>query len=120
MSDESPKAQRGKALLPLRAGTHHTHRRTRVTKDTTLVLGVGDVSGKPVQTLVETLAGGGAGGLDEPVTLADGVEAKLVSDLGGGHGVGEILLVGEDEQNGVAELVLLPMKRRGRDVSDKF
>ena len=90
-----------------RAGTHHTHRHKPPTKDNALVLGVGNVGGKPVQTLVETLAGGGAGGLDEPVSLTDGVEAELVGDLGGGHGVGEILLVGENQQDGVAKLILL-------------
>lgn len=91
------------------------------TKDTALVLGVGNVGGEPVQTLVETLAGGGAGGLDEPVALADGVEAELVGDLGGGHGVGEILLVGENQQDGVAELILSweGEKGGGREYKDE-
>ena len=41
------------------------------------------------------------------MSLTDGVEAELVGDLGGGHGVGEILLVGENQQDGVAKLILL-------------
>jgi hypothetical protein len=35
------------------------------------------------------------------------VQAKLVGDLGGVHGVGQILLVGEDEEKSVTELVLV-------------
>ena len=71
-----------------------------------LVLGVGDVGGEPVQALVEPLAGGGAGGLDEPVALADGVQPELVGDLRRGHRVGQVLLVREHQQHGVAQLVL--------------
>lgn len=35
------------------------------------------------------------------------MQAKLVSNLGSVHGVGQILLVGEDEEESVAELVLV-------------
>jgi hypothetical protein len=35
------------------------------------------------------------------------VQAKLVSDLSGVHGVGQILLVGEDKEKSVTELVLV-------------
>ena len=35
------------------------------------------------------------------------METKLVRDLSGVHGVGEMLLVGKDKQEGVAELVLV-------------
>ena len=35
------------------------------------------------------------------------METKLVGDLRRVHGVGEILLVGKDEQEGVAELILI-------------
>ena len=45
--------------------------------------------------------------LDVPCPLAETVEAKLVGDLGRLHGVGKILLVGEDEEEGVAQLVLV-------------
>ena len=41
-----------------------------------------------------------------PVALAQGVEAELVGDLCRVHGVGQILLVGEHQQHGVAQLVL--------------
>lgn len=68
---------------------------------------MGDAAGQPVEALVETVASGGAGGLDVPVALAQGVEAELVGDLSSVHGVGQILLVGEDEEDGLAELVLV-------------
>ena len=45
--------------------------------------------------------------LDEPRPLPETVETKLVRDLSGVHGVGEILLVGENEEEGVAELILV-------------
>ena len=35
------------------------------------------------------------------------MQAKLVSDLSGVHGVGQILLVGEDEEKSITELVLV-------------
>lgn len=64
-------------------------------------------SGKPLQAFVQTIARGGASRLNVPGALSQAVEAKLVCDLGGVHGVGQILLVGEDEQNGVPELILV-------------
>lgn len=42
-----------------------------------------------------------------PGALPEGVQAKLVSDLSGVHGVGQILLVGEDEEKSITELVLV-------------
>ena len=45
--------------------------------------------------------------LDEPRPLPETVEAELVRDLGGVHSVGEILLVGENEEEGVTELILV-------------
>jgi hypothetical protein len=41
-----------------------------------------------------------------PVALAQGVQAELVGDLRCVHGVGQILLVGKHQQDGVAQLVL--------------
>ena len=67
---------------------------------------VRDVGGEPVEAFVQTLAGRRARGLNEPMTLADAVKAELVRDLRGGHRVREILLVRENEQDGVAELIL--------------
>eukprot|EP00976_Prorocentrum_cordatum_P109468 1195024-Prorocentrum_minimum.AAC.5 len=67
---------------------------------------VGDVAGKPVEALVQALAGGGAGALNVPMALAQRVQAKLVGDLSGVHGVGQILLVSEHQQHSVAKLVL--------------
>jgi len=67
---------------------------------------LGKVIGEPVKTLIETVTGGGAGRLHVPLAGADVMEAELVGDLGDRHGLREILLVGEDEEDGVAELVL--------------
>lgn len=66
----------------------------------------GEGGREPVKTLVETVSGGGAGGLNVPLAGAEGVEAELVGDLADAHGVGQILLVGKDKEGGVAELVL--------------
>jgi hypothetical protein len=65
-----------------------------------------DVCGEPVKPLEETLTTGGAGSLDVPLTVAERVEAKLVSHLGDTHSVRQILFVGENQNNGLAELVL--------------
>ena len=42
-----------------------------------------------------------------PGALSEGVQAKLVGDLSGVHGVGQILLVGEDQEKSITELVLV-------------
>lgn len=43
--------------------------------------------GQPIKTLIEAVAAGGARGLDVPVAVAQGMQAQLVCDLGGVHGV---------------------------------
>lgn len=45
----------------------------------------------PFKTLVQTVTGRGASGLDVPSSLTERVQTKLVGDLGGVHGVGQIL-----------------------------
>lgn len=57
-----------------------------------------DVGGQPLQTLVETITRGSARSLDVPCPLSERLQTKLVSDLGGIHGVREILLVGKDKK----------------------
>lgn len=54
--------------------------------------------GQPVEPLIESISGGGAARLDVPlpITGPETVEAELVGHFGGGHGVGEVLLVRED------------------------
>lgn len=42
-----------------------------------------------------------------PSTLPQAVQAKLIGDLSRIHGVGQILLVGEDQQQRIPELVLV-------------
>lgn len=63
--------------------------------------------GEPLETLVETISRGSAGGLDVPGALSQAVEAELVCDLGSVHGIGKILLVGEDEEDGISEFILV-------------
>jgi hypothetical protein len=52
-----------------------------------LVTSLAQGGSQPLQTLVQTISGGGARGLDVPRTLAEAVEAKLVGDLGSIHGI---------------------------------
>mmetsp|Transcript_73127 Transcript_73127/g.200800 ORF Transcript_73127/g.200800 Transcript_73127/m.200800 type:complete len:561 (-) Transcript_73127:65-1747(-) len=61
----------------------------------------------PVEALVETVARGRARRLDVPVALAQRVEAELVGDLRSVHRVRQVLLVGEDQQDGLPQLVLV-------------
>lgn len=65
------------------------------------------VGAQPLETLVETVTAGGTRGLDEPLSLSQAVQAELVGNLGGVHGVGQILLVSENEQQSIAELILV-------------
>lgn len=50
-----------------------------------------EVGGEPLETLVQTVTRGCTCGLDVPLALAEGVQAKLVGDVGCVHGVGKIL-----------------------------
>lgn len=81
--------------------------RTDVVGEGTLWCLLLEVGREPFQTLEETVSRGGAGGLDVPGARPQAGEAKLVCDLGGGHGIGKILLVGEDQEEGVPQLVLV-------------
>ena len=49
----------------------------------------------------------GAAHLDEPCPLPEAVEAELVGDLRRVHRVGQILLVGEDQEDGIPQLILV-------------
>ena len=64
---------------------------------------------EPVQSLIETVSRGSAARLNVPLTVGrtQTVQSKLVGHLGRTHGVGEILLVGKDEEDRIAELVLV-------------
>jgi len=62
---------------------------------------------KPLKTFVETITGGGTGGLDKPGTLSETVKTKLVGDLSSVHGIRQILFVGEDKEKGVPEFILI-------------
>jgi len=62
---------------------------------------------EPLQTFVKTISRGSTGRLNVPGTLSQAVEAQLICDLGGVHGIWQILLVGEDQKNGIPKLVLV-------------
>jgi len=62
---------------------------------------------EPLQTLIKTISGGSTGGLNVPGTLSQAVKTQLVCDLGGVHGIGQILLVGKNQENGIPELILV-------------
>merc|ERR550514_319736 len=72
----------------------------------------GERAREPVESLVEPVPCGGAGRLDEPLPVPEVVEPQLVGDLRGGHGVREVLLVGEDEEHRVAHLLLVQHLRK--------
>jgi hypothetical protein len=72
-----------------------------------VVSGLAEGVAQPLETLVETVSGGSASRLDVPGTLSEAVKTELVGDLSGVHGVGQILLVGEDEEKSITELVLV-------------
>lgn len=65
-----------------------------------------DGVGEPVETLVETSAVNTAAALDVPVVLGDGMNLHLLGDLGDRVGVRQVLLVGENEDNGVGHIGL--------------
>jgi len=62
---------------------------------------------EPLQTLVKTISGGSASGLNVPSTLSQAVQTQLICDLCGVHGIWQILLVGEYQKNGISELILV-------------
>lgn len=61
----------------------------------------------PLETLVQSITACRARRLNVPSPLPKRVEAKLVGDLGSVHRVRQVLLVGKDEEEGVAELVFV-------------
>jgi len=62
---------------------------------------------KPFQTFVKTISGGSTSGLDVPGTLSQAMKTQLVGNLGSVHGIGQILLVGENQKNSVSKLILV-------------
>ena len=66
-------------------------------------------SGKPVKSLVQTVAGGCTAGLNVPLTVgwAKSVQAQLVRHLCSTHSVWKILFVGKDQKDSIAELIFV-------------
>lgn len=95
-----------------------------------LTVGILQLVGQPVETLVQTIAAGGASRLDVPVSVSQRVKTQFVGDFSGVHRVWQILrdkttttttithctiiksmdvthlFVGENQQNGISEFVL--------------
>jgi len=66
-----------------------------------------DVGTQPFEAFIQTIATSGAGSLDEPRPLPETMQAKLIGDLCRVHGVGKILLVGKDKEEGIPEFILV-------------
>lgn len=66
-----------------------------------------NVARQPVEAFIQTFTRGGAGRLDEPVTLTKRVKAELVGDLRRAHRVGQILLVGKHQEHRITELIFV-------------
>jgi len=62
--------------------------------------------GEPVKTLVETITTRRRGTLDVPDAVLELAKTKTLGNLLDLHRTGQILLVGEDKQDGVTELIL--------------
>lgn len=60
---------------------------------------------EPVKAFIESIASGGTCCLHVPLAVTDGVESKAFSDFVDTHSIGQILFVGKDEKNGVAEFI---------------
>ena len=61
---------------------------------------------EPIETFIQTSAVNTAAALHVPVALRDGVNLELFSDFCDRIGVGEILLVGKDQDSGVGHVWL--------------
>jgi len=62
---------------------------------------------EPLKSFVQTITGSGSCGLDVPGALAETVKAELVSNLGGVHGIRQILFVGENQKKSIPQFVLV-------------
>jgi len=71
-----------------------------------ILFSFGELHRQPIESLVKSLSVSGARGLDVPATSADGGKAELLRQIRARHGVGQILFVGEDEEDGVPQFVL--------------
>lgn len=87
-------------------GGWRTVRRWRILHDL-VVASLAERVAEPLKTLVKTISGGSASGLDVPCALSQAVQTKLIGDLGGVHCVWQILLVGEDKEKSISELILV-------------
>jgi hypothetical protein len=80
-----------------------------------------NVAGQPIKTLIQAFARSGTRALNEPgtqnaskwgdfgkdmpVALTQRVQSQFVRHLSSAHGIGQVLLVGENKQDSIAELI---------------
>jgi hypothetical protein len=67
--------------------------------------GLADVARQPVKTFVQTITRGSASGLDEPCATLETRQVQLFGDFACLQRVGQVLLVGKDQQNSIAQFV---------------
>merc|ERR1712187_227598 len=61
---------------------------------------------QPIQTLVKPVTSGRASRLDEPLPIPHARQSEFLRHLGAGHGIRQVLLVGDHKQRRLAHLVL--------------
>jgi hypothetical protein len=78
-------------------------------KNTLDLLSLHQCGREPVKTFVQTITGGSTASLNVPlaVTRTKSVQTKFISHFGSTHSIREILLVGKDEKDGIAQFVLV-------------
>jgi len=71
------------------------------------VAGFAERVAQPFETFVETVTRSSAGGLNVPGPLSETVQTKLVGDFSRVHGIWKILFVGKNQEQGIAQLILV-------------
>lgn len=56
---------------------------------------------------MKAFTGGGSGRLNVPWTLATASQAQFFDDFTGAHGLGQVLLISEDQEDGVTKFVFI-------------
>merc|ERR1719162_1913372 len=64
-------------------------------------------AGQPIDSFVQTITSCGTSGLDEPVTVAQSIQAELFCDLSCWHCVRQILFVRKHQSNSISHFMLV-------------
>lgn len=62
---------------------------------------------QPPKSLIKSLSSRGTSSLNMPLTISNGRKRKLLHNLSWAHGIGQVLFVGKDQEDGVTELILV-------------